>query len=200
MTESTASPRAAPGRPIRLLDLLALDAAAALALGMPAVVKATTPAEIRTKWVRHQYVEFCAVSTLYGWTAVLLGLRLAERPAPRRSRREAGVAAIVAVAATFALLAVKVLAWALVALALQGWDTMAEHAWFHFVLLYSVDACGAAVVGVWLSLALGGALRRPSDWLSWAAALLGGLWILLTLVEPLIYYLPVPWLKRPGIS
>jgi hypothetical protein len=200
MNESAPSLRIARRRPVRLLDLLALVAAVALALGMPAVVKAATPAEARTKWARHQYVEFCAVSTLYGWTAVLLGLRLADRPAPRRSRRDAGVAALVAVAATFALLAVKQIATVLVVLASQGWEPVAEHAWFHFLLYYSNDACGAAVVAVWLSLALGGALRRPSDWLSWAAALLGGLWILLTLVGPLIYYLPISWLQVSGIS
>src|SRR5215217_2114161 len=110
MNESATSLPVAPRHPVRLLDLLALVAAAALPLGMPAVVKAATPAELRKTWVRHQYVEYCAVAMLYGWTAVLLGLRLADRPAPRRGRRDAGLAALVAVAATFALLAVKLLA------------------------------------------------------------------------------------------
>ena len=117
---------------------------------------------------------------------------------PRRGRRDAGLAALVTVAATFALLVVKQFAMALAFLALTArwdWDRLGEHAWFLFVLGNSADACGAAVAGVWLSLALSGVLRRPSDWRSWAGALLGGLWILLTLFATLIFYLPIPWLK-----
>jgi hypothetical protein len=206
MTESPASPETAPRKPsrrsVRLLDLIALVAAVALSLGTPAVIKAVAPIELRRTLVHHAYVEYVAALALYCWTAVLIFLWLADRRANlRQGCREAGPAALVAVAIFFLLLLVQQAALVLIDIGARGWpQALREYYGVIMLLSFSSEGCGAAVVGAWSILVMSGSGQRPSDWFSWSASVLGGLWILLAVVHPMIYFLPIPWIKQSGIG
>ncbi len=178
-------------------------AAIALSLGTPAVIKAAVPIESRRTLVHHAYAEYIAALVLYCWTAVFISLWLADRRANlRQGCREAGPAALVAIAVFFLLLLVQQAALTLVDIGIgRGWpQVLREYHGAIILLSRSSEGCGAAVVGAWSILVVSGSGQRPSDWFSWSASVLGGLWVLLAVVQPMIYYLPIPWIKQIGIG
>ncbi|MEW4569373.1 hypothetical protein AB1L88_16030, partial [Tautonia sp. JC769] len=205
MTIPPASPQSAPhksSRQVRLLDLMALIATVALVMATPAIVKGCIPAEAHRSWDRRQYVEFTGSLALWSCTAVALALWLARhRAALRQQSAEPGPAALIAATGAFVLVAGQQLALVLVFAGTGDWPRhYANGFWFLTILGRGSVACGAAIAGVWLLLAIGASGRRPSGWFSWLLMVLGSLWVFWALVVPTLRFLPIPWLTRSGIE
>jgi hypothetical protein len=189
-------------RPLRLLDLMALVAAVALTLVAPAIMRAIIPAESHHNWDRRQYVIHLTALVVFWWTAMLVVLALiGSRSNLRRTCRQPGHAALFAVAGAFLFLGVQQLAMAIVMGGVIGWPSnVLNYYWVFNILEPAADVSGASVVAVWLILALTRAGRRSSNWFDRLGCVLGMIWILLGLVNHLVWWLPIPWLTTSGIG
>jgi hypothetical protein len=206
MADETSTPRPKVrrpgGRPVRVLDLMALVAAVALTLITPTIMKAIIPAKSHHNWDRRQYVVHLASLGLFWWTASLTSLIVVESwPHFRRTFRQRGPAALFAVVAAFVFIGLEQVAWALVLGGVVGWRPgMVKYYWLFNILERGGSAAGASVFAVWLLLAVTKAGRGPSNWLDRAGCAVGLIWIFWGLVNNMVYWLPIPWLTRSGIA
>jgi hypothetical protein len=186
-------------RPILLLDLMALVAAVALTLISPAIMRTIIGAESLRSWDRRQYVEHLGSLILLWWTAMLLMLVFAiSRSKFRRTYREPGHAAVLAVGAACLLLFAKQAVSALAMATVAEWSS-SKYFWVFSILELAPDASGASVVAVWLILAITGAGRRSSDWFDRLCCSAGLIWISWALTHQLVWHLPITWLKHSGL-
>ena len=186
-------------RPILLLDLMAIVAAVAFTLISPAIMRTIIGAKSLHSWDRRQYVEHLSSLILLWWTATLLVLVFAiSRSKFRRSYREPGHAAVLAVGAAFLILALQQAVSALAMVSVADWPEL-KYFWVFSILERAADASGASVVAVWLILALTRAGRRSSDWFDRLCCVAGLSWISWAVTHHLVWILPITWLRTSGI-
>jgi hypothetical protein len=185
-------------RPMRIFHLIMLVAALALTF-------AISPAAIRlirkptSGWGFREQLVYTTSLAMTVWTPVLALIALVgDRSRLRRASRSYGLSAILAAAAAILVLYLRNV-YAGVLGFLRGYGVFPwypESFFSHPVLRLLREAptgAAAAVVAVWLILALTGAGRRPSDWFDRLCFLVGLAWVLWCLVGH-DSMLTVPWL------
>jgi len=186
-----------PRRPVRLLDLMALVAAAALTLTTPAIIREITPAY----WGdRPLYVIHIINLSLVWWTAILSSMALVDYRSQRNQNGiGAGHAALFAVMATLSFLGLDQLASAVLKTSFGWAGATPKYFWVLGILQTFAYPAGAAIIAAWLILWLTKTGRRPSNWLDRLGFIVGLIWIFLAPTNRLVWVLPIPWLKIIGL-
>lgn len=193
--------RRVAGRPLYLLDLMALVAAVALTIIAPGVMKAIIPAESHHNWDRRQYLAHLAALVMIEWTITLVPLLLiGGRRRLRRTIRNYGSAAILAPAmALLFLVARQVPAVILIAAGAASSPLGLFSTRLFDILEHAPDASAVAVVTAWTILALTRLGRWPTNWFERLGCLFGWTWIVMGVLSLLIWIVSIPWVIRSGI-
>lgn len=182
-------------RRFRVTDCLLLIAATAVGLGMSRAIlspEMTLPRvwESASKGLQGGWsllflaqltAELMTVSlipSLGAWTLGCLVLRL-MRPRPpwrRCSRQPGGMACLIAMAAVAVSTALSVTARGLSS---ERYD---DEAWLGWQIMIGSIAVGVAIFWCWATLLLSGRWRSEPSWVDRLGRLLGGLWLVVTLI------------------
>lgn len=201
MLERRKSAGRAPGRPLHLLDLMALVAAVALTLVSPAIMKAIIPAEDHHNWDRRQYLTHLAALIIIWWTMILVPLVLSGgRRGLRRAIRGYGSAAILAAATASLFLVLRQVPAVILLLTGAASSPMGTFRPRLFdILEHAPDASAASVLAVWILFMLTGTGRRPSNWFERLGCAVGWTWILLGFSTLIIWVVSIRWVMTSGI-
>ena len=191
-------------RPVLIFDLMVLVVAVALTLTSPAIMKAIVPADLLPAWERRDFLIGVVSLVLTLWTALLVPLTLlGKRSGLRRASRGYGTSACFASASALLLLAMRQVPPTLWLWGVYGPSSDPVMNLFFSRLkdfLYrSADACAPAIIAVWFVLALSGVGRKPSNWFELLGCIFGLLWVLWYLVNYILLFLELPWLRQGGV-
>lgn len=125
-------------------------------------------------WQAMEFAQTLCALALAGFTVALLVLRL-RRPRPARLRlwRQPGAAALLASASVLGLMT----AGSAVLLARVGWPSIDDLIWNNGAPLFPLP--GAAVLGVWITLAASGRWKAERSWIDRSGRAAGAAWVLL---------------------